>query len=400
MILEDVAAIEAARARLRSHSALPPGMVDAIAAASVARPAAAEPLFRHYTQVMPAQRLAQQGAAIFSTRLEPSRLPRLSRGLEALFALVSSAGVSCAEALGAATPAALLRARPTLGALYAGCHFGASMPMLYGNPADLQAPGGRAPPDCLQLIDQRLASPLLHELSHLHARDPGLVPAPGNLHEALAAFIGSEAFPEQIDGADALPGAAFFAAVGGWLARGLGVAAVVRAQAGRLDLRDALGPACAEALRLYGWTTFLETGAPHLLSDAFAPGRWWKLVDLHREPALAAELSGRLAAPMLRGERVPKGAWDAWLSALPWRELPAFREEPTAQDESLARRARAALGVRAERQGLSFRAVRREPPGPAVLDRERCELRAPWPGPDAVGAPPVQPFPPALCRER
>lgn len=67
-------------------------------------------------------------------------------------------------------------------------------------------------------------------------------------------------------------------------------------------------------------------------------------------------------------------------------------------DYKLAERARRALCVRTERRGLSFRAVRRDPPGPLALDRALCELRAPWPGADAAGAPPVHPYPPALCR--
>lgn len=395
MIFALVASVETARARLLSRVALPPGMVDAIVAASLARPESAATLFRHYTEILPALLESQRREPLFATRLELSRLPRLERGLEALFTLVSQAGVPCPEALGAATPAALIALRPTLGALFAGCHFGGSMPMLYAYPGDLVALGDRSP---LELIDERFGSPLIHELAHLHALDPDLIPAPANLHEALAAFIGSEAFPEQIDGGDALPGAASFAAVGGWLARSIGIAGVVRAQAGLLDLRDALGPACAEALRLYGWTTFLETGAPHLLSDAFAPGRWWKLIDLHRDQALASAMHELLAAPMLRGERVPKTSWDAWLDGLRWQDLPVWREPPCALDQALAQRARTALQVRAERQGLTFRAVRRDPPGPLVLDRDRCELRAPWDCPDAVGAPPSQPYPPALCK--
>ena len=397
MILALIAAVGSARARLRSQTALPPGMVDAIAAASLARPSSEPALFQHYTQAMPAMMQQQRREPLFATRLEPLRLPRLGRGPEALFELVARAGAQCSVALGAATPAALLRLRPTLGAFYAGCHFGGSMPMLYASPGDLAGLGSSGEQSPIEIIDARFASPLVHELSHLHASDPDLVPAPANLHEALAAFLGSEAFPDQIDGADALPGAAHFAAVGGWLARAIGLDACARAQAGLLDLRDALGPACAEALRLYGWSNFLETGAPHLLADAFAPGRWWKLIDLHREAALAREVSERLAAPMLRGEAVPKAAWDAWLDGLRWQDLPAWRDAACAQDEALALRARTALPVRAERQGLTFRAVRRELPGPLVLDRDRCELRAPWPGPDAVGAPPCLPYPPALC---
>src|SRR5205823_1529520 len=181
------------------------------------------------------------------------------QGLHALFALVADAGLDCAAALGAATPEALLDLRPTLGDLYAGCHFGRSMPMLYAYPGDLAAEAwaGRS---AEALIDARYVGPLVHELSHLHPRDPALVPAPANLHEALAAWIGSRAWPAQIFPAegeeDALPGGAFFASVGGWLARSLGREGAVRAQAGALDLASAeegLGPDCAAPLRLYGF---------------------------------------------------------------------------------------------------------------------------------------------------
>jgi hypothetical protein len=65
-------------------------------------------------------------------------------------------------------------------------------------------------------------------------------------------------------------------------------------------------------------------------------------------------------------------------------------------DRNLASRAEQALQVRAERNGLTFRAVRRE--CSLELDKERCDLRALWPAPDAVGAPPVHPYPPPLAR--
>ena len=390
-------------ARAGPGLALPQGMLDAIVAASLARPGSADVLRAHYTRTLPALVLRQRaGEALFAARLDLRRMPRLSRGLEALFALVADAGVPCAVALGAATPDALISRCPTLGALYASCHFGASSPLLYGergSAADLDAAArgdGALSPQ--ELIDARYVSPLLHELAHLRPHDPALIPAPANVHEALAAFLGSEAFPDQIDGPDALPGAAFFASTGAFLARAIGLSGAVRAQAGALDLRAALGPACDEALRLYGWTNFLDTGAPHLLSDAFTPGRWWKLLDVHRDAPLARELHERLAAPMLRGDRVAKASWDAWLDGLPWSALPSSRDEPGAADRAIAARAHAALRARSERHGASFRVVVREPPGALALDRGRCELRAPWPGPDAVGAPPALPYPPALCR--
>ena len=391
---------------------IPPGMLEALTAASLARPESAEALQLHYGTAMPGMLAAQLRRAggveerLFGARLDLARLPRLRAGLEALFALVAEADLSCARVLGAATPRALIAARPTLGELYTGCHFGSSMPMLYAYPGDLSAERDAMPSsrDPLAWIDARYVGPLIHELAHFHAEE---VPAPGNLHESLAAWIGSEAWAAQIFPAageeDGLPGGAWFAAVGGFLARALGTAGALQVQAGVLDLRDALGAPCAEALRLFGFLPFLETGAPHLLSDAFRPDRWWKLIDLHRDPALTRELHALLVAPLLAAVPAPgaslQPAWNAALDALRWQDLPSFRDEPGAADHALYARAERALQVRAERHGNTFRAVRRAPPGPLVLDHERCALRAPWPGPDAVGAPPWHPVPPALCRQ-
>ena len=389
---------------------LPPGMLQALVAAELC--GRGEPLEHHYCRAMPAQLAAQlrgRGAAeerLFSTKLELSKLPRLQEGLERLFALVAGAGVSCAQALGASSPEALIAARPTLGELYAGCHFGRSMPMLYAYRGDLadEAWRGRS---SLELIDARYVGPLVHELSHLAVRDPALVPAPANLHEALAAWIGSRAWPAQLSGAeDSLPGGAFFASVGGWLARAIGEGGAIRAQAGQLDLSSAqegIGPDASAALRLYGFLPFLETGATHLLSDAFRPDRWWKLIDLHRDPALAAELRVRCVEPLLRsgppspGDRV-QPAWDALLDALPLSALPAAREEPGPADLALAEVARQALLVRTTRAGLRFTSARANLK--VTLDEASCWLSSDAPGPDAIGAPPRHPYPPALCKKK
>jgi len=391
-------------------AALPAGMLEALTIAGLLR---GTDLDGHYLDTMPAQLAVQLRAAggaeerLFSARLDLRRLPRLREALDRLFALVAGAGVACARAIGATTPQALLAARPTLAELYAGCHFGRSMPMLYAYPGDLaeEAWRGRSPDE---LIDARYVGPLLHELSHLHPLDPDLVPAPANLHEALAAWIGSEAWPDQVfparGGEDAIPGAPWFAAVGGFVALRIGAPEAVRAQAGGLDLRGPLGAPCVEAMRCYGWLGFLESGAPHLLSDAFHPERWWKLIDLHRDLRLARAFHAAHVEPLLRS--VPargtplRAAWDEALDALSWSELPCSRDAPTAGDDALALRAVRALHVRTERSGRTFRAARAHPPGPIALDAGECLLRAPWPDCDAVGAPPRHPYPPSLCRAR
>jgi hypothetical protein len=388
------------RADWLARTRLPPGMVEALVAAELARPERAEVLRAHYASAMPAM-LARQLQArsgmeerVFGSRLQLVRMPRLARALDSLFGLVADAGLSCAECLGAATPRALVEGR-TLAEVYAGCHFGGSMPMLYAYPADLADAAAREP---LEFIDARLVGPLVHELSHFHAAAP---PAPANVHEALAAFIGVEAWPAQVcperGEEDAIPGAAYFAALGGWIARSAGEREALRIQAGALDLRDALGTRCAEALRLYGMLPFLESGAAHLLADAFHPARWWKLIDLHRDAALAADFHRRFVDPLLAGEAAREREWNAALDALAWPGLPAWADAPNAVDGKLARLAGRALRARAVRTAGTFAVHSPAPPGAPVLDAQRCELRAGWPGPDALGAPPAFPFPPALC---
>lgn len=386
---------------------LPAGMLEALTIAGLLRGNAVD---GHYLETMPAQLAVQlrgRGCPeerLFAHHLDFRLLPRLRDALERLFAFVGDAGIDCRAALGASSPRELIAARSSLADLYAGCHFGRSMPMLYAYPGDLtdDAWSGRGPDE---LIEARYVGPLIHELSHLHPSDPDLVPAPANLHEALAAWIGSEVWSQQAfpapGGEDALPGAPWFAAAGAFLGRSIGADEAVRAQAGTLDLRGPLGAGCVEALRCYGWLEFLESGAPHLLSDAFHPERWWKIIDLHRDPVIARRFHAELVAPLL--ERVPqpgerlRARWDSALDGLPWAELPAWRDDTCAADDALALRAVRALHVRTERRGRSFRAERAQPPGPIVLDLRECSVRAPWRGCDAIGAPPLHPYPPALC---
>jgi len=401
-LLEVVSQVVTRRAAWMAGARVAPGMLEALVAAELARPDATAILEAHYLLAMPALRARQlQGSSgveqqVFGTPLELRRMPRLREALEALFGLVSDAGLSCSACLGAPTPEELVQGR-TLGQVYEQCHFGGFMPMLYAYPGDLEDAVERAP---LAFIEERLVGPLVHELSHFHAAEP---PAPANLHEALAAWIGCEAWPAQVwpgrDEHDAIPGAAWFAAVGGFIARMLGEREALHLQAGALDPREAFGAPCAEALRLYGFLPFLESGAPHLLSDAFHPERWWKLLDLHRDAALARDFHDRQVRPLLAGAPARQADWDEALDGLHWRDLPAWRDAPGPVDRKLATLAERALSVRTGRRGSTFFVARADPPGPLRLDPNACELCAPWPGPDALGAPCVFPWPPALCAE-
>jgi hypothetical protein len=424
---------EAARTRISLREAptgvdpaIPGGMLEALSIAGVLGRDTTL-LDAHYTRTAPGLLAKQLTAAripeepLFTAPLRLSRMPRLAGALGRLYELVRSAGLPCEKSLGAATPEALLREFPTLAELFSRCHFGRSMPMLYAAPGDVAELVSRGEKSLEEWIDARYTGPLIHELAHLQPLDPGCVPAPGNLHEALAAWLGSEAFPEQLwpdpDGLDALPGGGFFASVGGWLARTIGVAATIRVQGGALELRDALGEAGSAAMRLYGWLPHLETSAPHLLADTFSPQRWWKLIELQRDPETRRSFEQQLILPLLENPPPALGsklvaAWNDLLDRIDWPSLPVWSEPITLEDEKLGLRACQAICVRAIRSGGSFRAVRQEAPdwpstennplrvfgsGPLRLDTRTCLLRANWPGPDAVGAPAVHPVPPPIC---
>lgn len=406
--------------------AIPGGMLEALSIAGVLG-RDTKLLDAHYTRTSPGLLAKQMTAAripeerLFTAPLRLSQMPRLAGALERLYELVRSAALPCEEALGAATPEALLRKFPTLADLFSHCHFGRSMPMLYAAPGDVAELMSRGKQSLEAWIDARYTGPLIHELAHLQPLDPACVPAPGNLHEALAAWLGSEAFPEQLwpdkEGLDALPGGGFFASVGGWFARTIGVAKTIRVQGGALDLRDALGDAPASALRLYGWLPHLETSAPHLLADTFSPQRWWKLIELQRAPEVRRSFEQQLILPLLENPPPALGvklveAWNGFLDRIDWSSLPVWNEPITLEDDKLGLRACKAICVRAIRNGGSFRAVRQEAPdwpdietnplrvfgsGPLRLDTQTCLLRANWPRPDAVGAPAVHPVPPSIC---
>ena len=145
---------------------LGPGMLDSLVAAELLRPGARAGLEAHYGLAMPTMRARQLDGKseperkVFGERLRLERMPRLSAALEALFARVADAGLSCGTCLGAATPRELVEGR-ALSEVYARCHFGGSMPMLYAYPADLAGAAEREP---LEFVDARLVGPLIHEL--------------------------------------------------------------------------------------------------------------------------------------------------------------------------------------------------------------------------------------------
>src|SRR6185436_2190337 len=135
-------------------------------------PERAAALLRHYTELMPRARVAllasraEPAASFFHARLDWAHLPRLSAALDRLHALLDEAGVDAAAALGFSSASAFRAHTRTLAALYERTHYGGSMPLLYGSPADLAYVRARADAAGLDLhaaIDRYLTATILHE---------------------------------------------------------------------------------------------------------------------------------------------------------------------------------------------------------------------------------------------
>ncbi|MCC6620785.1 MAG: hypothetical protein IT385_06000 [Deltaproteobacteria bacterium] len=262
------------------------------------------------------------------TPLDLAAMPRLARALASLFALVRDADVDPARAFGAASPEALVAARPTLAALFAGSYFGSYGPPLYLQPPDLASLARELETTpALEVIDKRLTSPLVHELSHLSRARSSL--APPYMDECVAAFLGELAWPSIAVPApgedDALYLAGWFTQVGAHLDRLIGRRALVRAHAGVDPWESALPPGLAARLAELGWRQWISGRHLSFLGETHRPDPWIKALWLG---------AGRLAvsAPTLES-----------LDALPWSEVP--RGPWTAADDALVAHAITTLGT-------------------------------------------------------
>jgi len=241
-----------------------------------------------------ARTLQEMRAAVLATRDEPQRtlchtpldlraMPRLARALDAFFTLVLAADVDPTLAFGAASPEALVAARPTLAALFAGSYFGGYGPPLYLQPPDLAALAREladAPP--LAVIDRRLTAPLVHELSHFQRARRSL--APPYLDECVAAHLGERAWPAIAVPApgdeDALFLAGWFTQVGRHLERLVGRRALVRAHAGLVPW-DAVLPSGLAALFVeLGWRQWQRGRHLSFLGETHRPDPWIKAMWL------------------------------------------------------------------------------------------------------------------------
>ena len=306
-------ALDAERAAF--PAAMPWAFAEMLAAALVVERGGArgEVLRRHYFEVMPSLRAAQLDpeklpqSALFHTRLELERLPRLAGALVRLYALLERAEVPAERALPARAPAELVERFPTLAELYRATYYGGFMPLLYGYPADLDFfARGLAADGPLAVIDRYLAAPVVHELAHFSPRRRALLPL--YLDECVAGHLGVRVLPElayPAPGEDnALFAAPWLAQVGQALARRYGLENVVRAHAGVVDWSEVLPAGFLDGALRLGWDDYLRYRGTHFLSDNFNPDPWLKLIYL--------------AEPRTREE----------LDRLPWSEIPVPDEQP------------------------------------------------------------------------
>lgn len=233
---------------------------------------------RHYLEVMPRMRLAQvvstdePGATFMHASLDWSRLPRMTAALDRLYGVLVEAGAGAKFPLG--TPIELRARTATLAQLFIRSHYGACMPLLYGYPADLRyfARGGD---DLMATIDRYFVAPMVHELCHF-ARDRETLPT--HLDECVGGWLGVYVWPEFAfpvgDADDALAESPRLAQVGQAFARAFGIANIVRAQAGAISWREAIGERVVEAAERLCDEDWRRRRSTHLLSDTANPRPW------------------------------------------------------------------------------------------------------------------------------
>jgi hypothetical protein len=364
-------------------------------------------LLAYYAERMPALLVEQlergdPARELLWRPLALAALPRLGAALDGMYRALAAAGIDAEAFCGAASPAALLAARPSVAALYAFTLFGRGLPLVGAFPAERALYGRdleRHDPDAV--IDLRLSAHLVHELCHGPTRALDGPPAPWMIVEAAALHLGSIAraahiFPDEAG--EAVPGVALFTLVGQALARRFGRAALWRVLVG--EPLDALfGRRVGRALAVAGWQDWLARREPPFARDALAALAWIKLADGARARSPLADACERAAGrdPLDGATALPDLL--AAAARTSWRALPWWSEEPENDDLGLVDGAVRAL-FQVQRMAPTFQTHPSEPPGGRLwLDVERCTLAA-EPRPDGIfGEPAWWLWPPPLARK-
>ena len=324
---------------------LPAALRDSIvAAAALADPSA---LADFYCERMPRMLVEQvlrgddPGRRLLWTEIDPERTWRLRVALGSL-----ADALAAEEVRAPALPDARDLHRTCAARLAAGTLLGSGLPLIGAYPAEREviARDLARGEDPQEVLDLRLSGNLVHEICHGPRRAPAGPPAPWMLLEAAAIHLGATAFSRhvfpRIPG-EAVPGVALFVLVGEAMARLFGRSPLWRLASGE-SIGSAFGENAGRVLTAAGWQDFLRRPEPPFARDASQFAAWVKLADATRGTSPLAPLIARAASlPPLRAAReLPDLLLAA--DAVPWTELPWWREEPTDADVRMARSAVAA----------------------------------------------------------
>jgi hypothetical protein len=363
---------------------LPPALRESLVGAA-RRDACPDAVVAHYCERMPAllveQLRPEDGPrALLGRPLDRARLPRFGAALDGLFAALDGAGIDARALTGAATPDALLAARPTAAALYAHTLFGSGLPLLGVYPADRPAlAAALATRDADEVLDLCLSSHLVHELCHGPGREYDGPPAPWLVAEAAATHLGAAAraqhlFPDEPG--EALRGVSLFVLVGEVLARRFGRAALWRVALGT-PTAELFGARTARALDGAAWDDWRARQEAPFARDALGAFAWIKLIDAARSDD-DATLAGA--------------------SARAWRDLPWWSDAAGDEDRALVPRAVAAL-FQVNAMTPTFQTVPSEPPqARLLLDVAGCLIAAERRADGVFAEPASWLFPPPLAR--
>jgi len=330
---------------------LPPALRESMIAAAQLEDDARcpEALAGFYTERMPRLLVEQlfrgesAGARLIWMPIDPSRTPRLVAALRGICVLLTEEDLSADDLLGVASAELLFAARLSAAQVASRTLLGSGLPMVGAYPAerallDSELVQGAAH----DVLDLRLSGNLVHELCHGPRREREGAPPPWFLLESAAIHLGATAFPRHVHPevpGEAVPGVSMFVLAGDALARLFGKRALWSLVVEDSSVAEAFGPAAAAALETAGWQEWLRRREPPFALDAADAVAWVKLADSTRAQGPLSPLVARAAKlGSLRAPRelpdLPRAA-----DAVPWRELPWWREQPTPADRGMARRA-------------------------------------------------------------
>ena len=391
----------------------PPAILDSCQTAirlGVIEPDALED---YYGRAMPAELLHQlcgdaPPTPLLWRPLELERLPILRGALTGAFQALAAAGLDPATCLGARSPEALLRGRPTLAHLYAGALFGSGFPMIGATPNHGRAIAAWAEAHGLDpdgATDLWLSGNVLHERFHGQRRALLRRPDSWMVQECASIHLGWTARPGHVlpeaHGA-AVPAGAPYLMVALALARHIGAGALWRVGLLGEPLARHTTRRVEAALTVAEWQSLRAQRRPQFAPDGHRPVAWIKLLDAARGPAPLDALLDAVAArddllepggPVTEGPELLAEA-----ARLDWADLPWYRAPVSEADRALIEPAVRGLFL-VHRLAPTFLTLPDPLPGDQLmLDPRACLLQAARRPHGVYNEPARWLFPPPLSR--